>query len=252
MKVRFLSLLVICIFLISCASAQKKYEREREKDPQFLYNRGNYFMSVGNIDEAIKYFKKSLAVDSRYYLSYNSLGLAHSMNRNFQESLNCFQKCLEINPKFTEARNNLGMVYQVLGLIERAEEAYRTALLDTEYKSKELLYFGLAQIAFSKNNWEEALDNSQKAIQANPRMALVHNGKGQVLEKLDRLPEAIESYEQALKIVPEDISFNFNLGAAYFKTGEYRKAREIFEKILPRVQDLEMRNKINEYLKTMK
>lgn len=252
MKLKFILFSVLSLFLISCASSQKKYEKEREKDPNFLYNRGNYFLGIGNINEAIKYFNRSLAIDPRYYLSFNALGLAYSMDRNFQESLNYFQKCLEINPKFTEARNNLGMVYQLMGLLDKAEETYRTALLDTEYKSKELLYFGLAQIAFSQNKSEVALENLDKALQINPRLALAHNGRGQVLERLNRLPEAIESYKQALRIVPEDINFNFNLGVAHFKNGEYPKAREIFEKILPRVQDTEMRDRINEYLKRMK
>ncbi|MGB8952812.1 MAG: tetratricopeptide repeat protein [Candidatus Aminicenantales bacterium] len=252
MKRKGISLLLLGLFLVSCVSQQKRIQMEREKDPKYQYSRGNYYLNIGQPDEAIKYFKKALALAPRHYLSFNALGLAYSIKREFEESMVCFEKCLEINPQFTEARNNLGMVYQVMGLLDKAEETYQTALLDREYNSKELLYFGLAQIHFSRNKLEEALDDIQIALKANSRMALAHNGKGQILEKLNRMPKAIESYQQALKIVPDDVSFSFNLAVAYFKTGEFGKARELFEKILPRVQDEEIKQQIKDYLRQIR
>jgi hypothetical protein len=43
-----------------------------------------------------------------------------------------------------------------------------------------------------------------------------------------------------------------NLGIAYINIKEPAKARELFETLLPKVQDEELKAKINEYLKLIK
>lgn len=266
MKKKILSLLIICLIFSHCASSQKKLEQLREKDPQYQYNLGLFYLNslksgsvdeairtnVGNIEEAIKYFNKSLSLNPRYYLAFNGLGLAYSMKGDMQESLKAYQKCLEINPTFSEARNNLGSVYQEMGFIDRAEEEFKKAISDQNYTSRELPYYNLSRLYFTQDRLEEALNHVQKSVQINNRLAMAHNLQGLILEKLNRLSEAAASYEKAVKIFPEEINFSFNLAVAHFKNNETNKAAEIFERILPKVTDPEMKTKIEEYLKMIK
>ena len=60
---------------------------------------------------------------------------------------------------------------------------------------------------------------------------------------------AIASYEQALKIVPNEVNVSFNLGVAYYKSERYERAKEILEKILPNVKNEDLKAKIQEVLK---
>ncbi|MDP2958976.1 MAG: tetratricopeptide repeat protein [Longimicrobiales bacterium] len=55
-----------------------------------------------------------------------------------------------------------------------------------------------------------------------------------------------------MKIVPEEVLFNYNLGVAYFKNGDYARAKEIFLKISGKVADAETKDTINRYLKIIK
>ncbi len=249
MRAKAVAVLTICASLAFCASSQTKLQRAQEKDPKYQYNLGLFHLNQNNVDEAVKYFVKALSQDTRYYLAWNALGLAHSMKGRLDESVKAYQRCLEVSPQFTEAHNNLGAVYQEMKLLDKAEEEFSKALLDPNYQNRELPYFNLARLYVLQGRLDEGYDNVQKAIQIQPRLAMAHNLKGIILEKRDNFSEAIAAYQQAVKIVPEDVLFSYNLAVAYFKNEEYAKAKEIFLKISPRVTDAETKDAISRYLK---
>jgi Tfp pilus assembly protein PilF len=249
MRTKVLAVLSICAILAFCASTQTKVKRNREKDPNYQYNLGLFYLNQNNVDEAVKYFVKAQTLDTRFYLALNALGLAHSMKGRLDESVKAYQKCLEINPRFTEARNNLGTVYQELKLLDKAEGEFKAALLDLGYQNRELPYFNLARLYVLQNRLDEALENVQKSIQIKPRLAMAQHLRGFIFEKRNSLDEAIASYEAAVKIVPEEVGFNYDLGVAYFKNGDYARAKEIFLKISGRITDAETKDTINRYLK---
>ncbi|MGC8746329.1 MAG: tetratricopeptide repeat protein, partial [Candidatus Saccharicenans sp.] len=223
-------ILVLLTTLSTCASTQSKLEKAREKDPQYQYNLGLFYLNNNNVDEAIKYFNQSLALNPKNYLAWNALGLAQSMKGNFELSIQAFQKALESNPQFTEAHNNLGTIYFELKQYDRAEAEYRKALLDPNYNSKELPYYNLARLYFVQGQLDEAYDNIQKALQIKYRFAMAHNLRGLILEKLGNMDEAVSAFEQAVKIVPEDPTFLYDLAKAQFDNGQYLQAKENFEK----------------------
>ncbi|HSA96064.1 MAG TPA: tetratricopeptide repeat protein [Acidobacteriota bacterium] len=249
MRAKAVAVVTICASLAFCASAQNKIQRAREKDPKYQYNLGNFYINQNNIDEAIKAYVKALSLDTRYYLAWNALGLAHSMRGRLEEASKAYVKCLEINPQFTEAHNNLGTVYQEMKQLDKAEKEFLAALQDLAYQHRELPYFNLARLYALQGRFDEALENVNKAIQLQPRLAMAHNLRGFIYEKRNGLAEAISSYEQAVKIVPEDVSFNYNLAVAYFKNADYARAKEIFLKIQGKIADAETRDTIARYLR---
>lgn len=249
MRVKTIAVLTICASLAFCASAQTKVERARAKDPKYQYNLGNFYLNQNNIDEAIRCYVKALSLDTRFYLAYNALGLAHSMRGRLDEAAKSYLRCLEINPQFTEARNNLGTVYQELKQLDKAEAEFKAALQDLTYQNRELPYFNLARLYVLQNRLDEAFENVNKSLQIRPRLAMAHNLRGLVLEKRNDMTEAVASYEQAVKIVPDDLLFSFNLAVAYFKNGDYVKSKELFLKIQGKVPDAETKDTIARYLR---
>jgi type IV pilus assembly protein PilF len=254
MTIKKTAALFICLSFACCASAQTKQQKAQAKDPKYQYNMGLVYLNQSsinpaNIDEAIKYFVKSLSLDTRFYLAWNAIGLAQSLKGNLDESAKAFQKCLEIYPDFSEARNNLGTIYQEQNQLDKAEAEFRRALQDATYPTRELPYYNLARLYVVENRLDDALTSVDRAIQSKPRLAMAHNLKGMILEKQNKTAEAVPSYEQAVKLVPDDITFNYNLGVAYFKTEEFAKAKDIFTRLSPRATDPDMRDKIAQFLK---
>jgi len=252
MRVKLTVIIFICLNMLLCASPQKKVEKARAKDPVYQCNMGLFYLNEGNIDEAIKYLNRALSFNRRYALALNSLGLAHSMKGNFAESVKYFQECIAVNPSLTEAHNYLGTVYQEMGFVDKAEKEFRIAALDENYKSRELPYYNLARLYVLRDKVQEALGYVEKSIEIKSSFRMAHNLKGVILERQLKFSEAIKSYKKALKNLEGDVDINFNLAVAYFKNNEFSKAKEIFEKINRRVTDLEMKEKIDRYLRMIK
>ena len=64
--------------------------------------------------------------------------------------------------------------------------------------------------------------------------------KGNNSFKSGKYDEAISLYEKASVSAPESDIIYFNLGDAYFKKGDYKKARENFENAIDKTKDLEL------------
>jgi tetratricopeptide (TPR) repeat protein len=265
MKLKTALILIICLSLVVCASSQKKLIREREKDPEYQYNLSLVHLRNGNFDEAIRILNKALALKPDYNHALCTLGLAYSMKGEFQESINQLKKCLDIDPSMTEAHNYLGVAYQELGFLEEAEKEFKIAILDNNYKSRELPYYNLARIYLTRGNLQEALDHIDRALLFNADFRLAHNLKGMILERQLKYAEAIASYQKALRNLQADATMdsselaveywatiNFNLAVAYFKNNELQKAKNIFVSIYPKVKDPEMKKQIEQYLKVIK
>ena len=226
-------------------------EKQQEEDPRYQYNLALFHMNNGNLDEAIKHFNKSISLDAQHYLSYNGLGIAYLMKGEFKTAIDYFQKSLQLNPALTEAHNYMGTAYQELGMLDKAEQEFRTAASNANYKSKELPYYNLARLSLTKDKPKDALYYVQKSIEANPRLVMAHNLEGVLYERLNDFDKAIESYKAGIKISRDDINLKFNLAVAYFKNKQYNLAREMFDEIYSSA-DIEMKRQIDEYLKLIK
>jgi len=256
MRAKTPTVLLLCATLAVCASTQQKAQKAQAKDPKYQYNMGLVYLNQSNIDArnidvAISYFVKALSINTQYYLAWNAIGLAQSLKGNLQESAKAYQKCLEIYPEFTEARNNLGTIYQEMNQLDKAEAEFQRALADLSYQTRELPYYNLARLYLVQNRLDMAYESVQKALQIKPRLAMAHNLKGMILEKQNKPDDAVVSYEQAVKIVPEDILFNYNLAVSYYNVKELAKAKSLFLKISPHVVDPEMKVKVSQYLKEL-
>jgi tetratricopeptide (TPR) repeat protein len=182
-------------------------------------------------------------------MAWNGLGLAYSMKGRLDEAAKAYEKCLQAYPQFSEAHNNLGTVYQEQGHLDKAEREFQKALSDLAYTNRELPYFNLARLYVVQDRLDDALDNVQKSLQIKPHLAMALNLRGLIYEKKNILAEAVASYEAAVKVVPEDLVFNYNLAVAYFKNQDYARSKEIFLKIQGKVTDAETRDTISRYLR---
>jgi tetratricopeptide (TPR) repeat protein len=79
---------------------------------------------------------------------------------------------------------------------------------------------------------QEAIEQYEHALQIEPDNALAHNSLGYELLQAGKVEEAIGHFEQALRIRPEGSEAHNNLGSAFERQGRMRKAMEQYEQAL--------------------
>jgi len=247
-KTKAVMILIVCVLLTSCATSQKKIQRQREKDPHYQYNLGIFYVNNGQPEKALENLNKSLSLDPNNTLTLIGLGIAHSMLGNFKESEKYYKQALDIDPTLAEAHNYLGSVYQEMGLLDKAEQEFLKAASNENYHSRELPYYNLARLYLIKEDNEKAYEYIKKSLEFNDKLIMSINLYAVICEKFEDFEEAIDSYKKALKLAPDEINIKFNLSGAYLKKGDFDNAEQILREIKPNAKNPDLVKSINKYL----
>jgi predicted TPR repeat methyltransferase len=130
------------------------------------------------------------------------LGLLRNQQGRGKEGISLMLAALEADPGYVDAWSNLGIAYYEERDLERAEKCCRKAIeLSPGFANA---WANLALTLRAKDSLEEALFALGRALELNPRQ---HNAAlyyGQLLYRLDRLPQAVEFYRNWLDRSPDD------------------------------------------------
>jgi len=249
MKAKSIIMLMVCVFLLSCATSQQRLQKKREKDPNYQYNLGIFYINNGQPELALKNLERSLSLDPDNTLTLIGMGLAYTMLGQFEEAEKNYQKALSLDPGLAEAHNYLGSVYQEMGMLDKAEQEFLKAATNEKYHSRELPYYNLARLYLAKEDNERAFEYIQRSLEFNENLVMSLNLYGVICEKFDKFEAAIDSYKRALKRAPDEINIKFNLAGAYLKNCDYYNAEKVLLEIKPVAEDPELKKKIDNYLK---
>ncbi|MGD0461133.1 MAG: tetratricopeptide repeat-containing glycosyltransferase family protein [Tepidisphaeraceae bacterium] len=123
-------------------------------------------------------------------------------------------------------RLEIGLTHHRAGRLREAEDIYRQVLAE-EPNHPEALQL-LAGVATQIGRYDTAIDLLDKAIQANPNVALFHGNIGSLYLKIQRLDEAVAALERALQLDPQLAPAYYNLGGALSDKGEFHRAAAVF------------------------
>lgn len=235
---------------IDCASTSKKKPTlPKEKDPQYQYELAVTAMRYGFPEEALRYLEQAISLDPNHYSSFFLLGTIHTQRRNLEEAAAAFKKCVEIKPDSIEAHLRLGYVYQEMHELDLAEGEYERA---GAREGNVEAAISLAMLYYDQNRLEQALDIVTMATQKDNRSFPAYNLQGVILNELGRYDEAISSFQNALRISPQNDVASINLAAAFINKGNLEEAEALLEKILERVKDENLKKRVLEYLEKIK
>jgi predicted TPR repeat methyltransferase len=130
------------------------------------------------------------------------LGLLRNQQGRNNESITLMLAALEADPAYVDAWSNLGIVYYEERDLGRAEKCCRKAIaLAPGFANA---WANLALTLRAKDLLEEALHALGRALELNPRMRSAALTYGQLLYRLDRVPQALEFYRGWLAQTPDD------------------------------------------------
>jgi len=242
-----IAVLAAVLTVSACTSSAKKLALERERDPQYQFDKAALCLQYNMMDESLKYLDQALALNPRFTAALNLRGLALMMKGRIPEAIQALHACVETNAAFSDGWNNLATAYDQNGQKGPAVEAWTKAYgLDQNYNAA----YNLAKIDYDNDRYDSALDWIRKAISKFPKSVLAFNLQGLIYDSLEKYYDAIDSFQQAIKLSPTELNVQYNLAMTYFKKKDYAKSRELLEKILPQAKD-DLRIRAEDLLKRL-
>ncbi len=174
----------------------------------------------------------ALAVTDRNFIAQDNLGGALLLQGKPDEAYLHFQAAAEINPLDPMSRSNLGAYLLDHGhLAEAVEQNNRVISLTSDAGLLAATYANLGAAYRKLDQDEKARASYDQALHLNPGQYNAYLGLGEVLEKENRLDDAISNYSKAVELRPTDTGFLL-LGSALEKTGRRAEALAAYQAAL--------------------
>ncbi|MGB1241608.1 MAG: tetratricopeptide repeat protein, partial [Chitinophagales bacterium] len=185
------------------------------------YAIGNLYISLGNYDDALLHFQKSLAICEQYkgefdwlrIAIYSSIGIVYGRKENYEQAIHFQLKAMPL------AEENFGALHpHTIAITNNLGRAH----LSSQQFEEALVYF---------QKTLEKLNPTKSSI--NPRIAASYRNIGMAYIGLKNYLVSIEYFEKAKQIHQQSIGLtNSPLGINDFYLGKAHQALQSFEKAL--------------------
>jgi tetratricopeptide (TPR) repeat protein len=160
----------------------------------------------GDLPGSISHLKEAIRLDPQDSQALSALGLAMLQSGNLQEAVVNLEEAVRLDPDSQAAVSNLAKVYQRLGREGEAQSAlekFRTLYDSKTTRQKVGPLRAKGMEAYDAGRLDEALEIFQEVLRLVPRDPQALAQAGSVLLAMQRLDEAQASLEQSLSILPE-------------------------------------------------
>jgi tetratricopeptide (TPR) repeat protein len=169
-----------------------------------------------------------------------AMGQAGSTPPNLKEATGFFMEAAKLKPEMLRPHYNLGQIYESQGNYKEAAAAYKRAAtlkvedgIDDPPVSAAGAYFNLANVYAQMNDHAQAVATLQEVIRGmETPYHTPHYNLGLSLAALGKQQEAIDAFNEAIKIKPDYWEAHYNQGLAYSKLDRYTEAVIAFKKAL--------------------
>lgn len=223
-------------------------EQERARDIRLAES----YFRAGRTSEAIDLLRGVVEKDPSNAGLHNFLGQMQFLAGRLPDAEASLRRAIELDPYLADAHNNLGAVLDRSGRKDEAEQEFRTALAAPSYATPEKAHLNLGLLFASQGRDEEGIQQLRKAVELNPKFHRAHYELASLLDRADKLDEAVRIYEAAAPDYRNDPEFNYRIGFAYFRLGQNDRARVHLSKVLDLAPGSENAVKADEILKLVR
>lgn len=161
---------------------------------------------------------------------YAILGTAKMQLGDFESGTQDFERALELEPDRTALKAQLALGEFALGETDKAVRDLENIVADDPDERRAPIV--LALIALREGRFETALTTAEELIERIPGNPIGFNLKGVALLNLDRLPEAREAFEEAIRLSPLYHSARSNLARIAIREGNRGEAELLYREII--------------------
>lgn len=238
-----------------CKSAffvqQSNAQLNQDQQALIHYNEGVKLLKQRQVDAAIEKLNLAIQANPQYGEAYRYLGLAYGQKNLWSEASQVLQQAVTFKPDDLQSLKNLGVAYLKQNKFTEAEQILQQALQYAPDDEKVQSYYALAvrkneeqQIAapsqeiFSPEDEHEEPPSPISPSDKLPQRASSRK-RDPVRELLDKgieylengqLNNALEAFNEVIRVEPNGSDGYFGLGLIYEQKGEVIKAIDAYEK----------------------
>ena len=192
----------------------------------------------GRLKDAVDVLKAGIENHPSSYEILRDLVQYLSEGGEYQEVITLINNIHVVQMDFeVDIWNVLGYAYWKTGDLENAQETYEKALSINNENPALLGNFGNVYLSiFQKtkelNFLKKAMELFEKAVELDPNNTPAYYGIGMAYLAARDLDKAIYYWEKALKILPSETNTVYDLSRAYFTKGNKQKALAILEQYI--------------------
>jgi tetratricopeptide (TPR) repeat protein len=231
------------------AEAQLKQALSKGKKDQdtVQYYLGQLSEARKNDDEAIEHYRQVKGGEHQFAAQ---IRVAYLLNKRGQYA-EARQQLHTINPADNQQRAQLVLIEaQILRAVNQYPEAYRLLKQNLEKMPNhpDLLYeTGMAADLNGEHELFEQL--MRKLIHMKPDHAHAYNALGySLLERKERIPEAMELVKKALQLAPDDPAIIDSMGWGYYRSGDLEESIKLLRRAYAANPDPEIAAHLGEVL----
>ncbi len=150
------------------------------------------------------------------------------LNQIFK-AIGVFQEIIKLYPHNTDAKFYLGVIYYQKHQDSDAEKLFNS-ILDEIQCDRTYNYLGLLKL--DQNKVADAINYFQIAIKIEPNNPFYHYNLGSAYSLNGWLFEAENSFKTAVSLEPANVVYNYSLAYLYYERKDFKKALETIEHIL--------------------
>ncbi|BCX15091.1 MAG: hypothetical protein KatS3mg088_774 [Patescibacteria group bacterium] len=197
---------------------------------QIYYFLGLSHQLKGDLENAKKYYLKSIKTDDKYSMSYNNLGVIYLDQKEYSKAVNCFEKSIKSDISNSFAYNNLGNAYKKMGDSKKAKQAWKNAI--KIFPRLPEPYNNLGVLAYEEKKYKKAISYLKKAADIDPEYIQPLYHLGFVFARLKKFNIASNYLEKYIKKAKPDANTLALLANCYLNCGKLKEALEKFEEAL--------------------
>ena len=198
--------------------AIKIFKKSIALNEEFFENYFNISLCLINLkmkDEAIFYLKKYINYKQDNCDVYNNLGLLYLENNRLDDATLCFNKCISINLNYVKAYNNLGVALFKKDLIDEAINVIEICLkIDPEFAD---LYLNLARCFAGKGYYLKAIRTLKNFLRSNPSNHNILALIGSYHIKVGKISEGFYFIDESLKVYEDQALYESKLLCYFYK-----------------------------------
>jgi len=210
-------------------------------DRTLLSNAAATAQQLGKSGEALTYVDRALETNQRDAALHSIRAtILRALGRN-EEALNALQQAVVLDPSDAKAQFSLGNLLFQLGRKEDAIVSYRHAV--DEDRGLLRAWYNLGATLFETGRYDEALSAYKVALapieqsfakgeKVDSLHARAYANLGAIYLKQQQWQPAIDAYDKALRLDPNDTAAHYNLGFLFFTTGKNDRAETEYRKAL--------------------